>query len=162
MSTRANIVVKDQWGNKLWFYRHSDGYPEGALPLLAKFMQAVVNGEIRANVSQAAGHLIMLGAREYEGVYPQGCGMDWKVGAIEPTTAQHGDIEYLYVLDLENKTIDVKTVRFWFGKGRVPRGNRIARLEFNRGLPWPMVVRKEKGFDFSVLDLTKRVKEIFG
>ena len=25
---------------------------------------------------------------------------DWKVGAFEPTTGQHGDIEYLYTIDL--------------------------------------------------------------
>jgi hypothetical protein len=30
---------------------------------------------------------------------------DWKVGAYEPTTAIHGDIEHLYVLDLSAKEI---------------------------------------------------------
>lgn len=64
MSTRANIVIKDRH-DKLFFYRHSDGYPEGTLPTLNKFIDWVKSGKIRDNVSQAAGWLIILGALEY-------------------------------------------------------------------------------------------------
>ena len=121
MSTRANIIVKDEY-NELWFYRHSDGYPEGAMPLLEKFMEAVKNGTIRDNTTQAAGWLILLGAKEY-GVKADFTRSrydwetkkdirekDWKVGAIEPTTGRHGDIEFLYTLDLQTKTIKVEEV----------------------------------------------------
>ena len=116
MSTRANIVIKD--GNEeLWFYRHSDGYPEGAMPLLEKFMNAVKDKTIRNNITQASGWLILLGAEEYKvradfthenykGIREK----DWKVGSIEPTTGRHGDIEYLYTLDLETKTIKAEEV----------------------------------------------------
>ena len=48
MSTRANIKVKDSY-DTLWFYRHSDGYPEGAIPTIDKFMQLV------AQVKQVVG-----------------------------------------------------------------------------------------------------------
>jgi hypothetical protein len=68
MSTRANIVIKDKH-SQLIFYRHSDGYPEGTLPSLKKFMSWVKAGTIRNNVSQAAGWLIMVGAQEYDSVY---------------------------------------------------------------------------------------------
>ena len=117
MSTRANIVIKDEY-DKLWFYRHSDGYPEGTLPTLEKFMNALKDGTIRNNVNQAAGWLILLGAEEYD-VKPDftspnykrdGREKDWKCGAYEPTTGQHGDIEYLYTIDLEKKTLEVKKV----------------------------------------------------
>lgn len=117
MSTRANIIVKDKY-DTLWFYR-SDGYPEGAMPILEKFMKAVKNSTIRDNAQQSAGWLILLGADEY-GVKAdftrkpfsgdEERRTSWKVGAIEPTTRQHGDIEYLYTLDLEAKTITIKGI----------------------------------------------------
>jgi hypothetical protein len=124
MSTRANIIIKDNDG-QLWFYRHLDGYPEGAMPTLQKFMGWVRRGLIRNNVGQASGWLILIGAKEYDYkfVYTKGktkrvhkatltepeAGdeiMDWKCGAYEPTDrGRHGDIEYLYVLDLTKKEI---------------------------------------------------------
>lgn len=97
--------------DELWFYRHSDGYPDGALPILEKFIEYVKTGKIRDNLSQAAGWLIMLGAQEYkQSIENMEAGTEnsysnWKVGAIEPTIGQHGDIEWLYTIDLVNKTI---------------------------------------------------------
>jgi len=106
MSTRANIIIKD--GNeKLWFYRHSDGYPEGTLPTLNKFLNLIKEGKIRDNISQAAGWLILIGHEEYGSKNPL---YDWKVGAYEPTIGRHGDIEYLYTIDLEKKEIKVEEV----------------------------------------------------
>lgn len=113
MSTRCNIILEDEYtkqekNTKLWFYRHSDGYPDGALPLLVEFMQYVINGSIRDNVSQAGGWLIMLGAEEY-GLKTKPNKQDgfsgWKVGSIEPTTNNHWDVDYIYNLDLQLKTI---------------------------------------------------------
>lgn len=112
MSTRANILIKDE-DSQLWFYRHSDGYPSVTLPQLKKFMRWVKSKRIRDNVGQAAGWLIVLGNEEYRGPKSRldyGSTFEpnhtlnsvggWKVGAFEPTTDQHGDIEYLYTLDL--------------------------------------------------------------
>lgn len=121
MSTRANIVIKDSYGT-LWFYRHSDGYPKGAMPTLQKFIEWIRRGIIRDTADQAAGWLILLGAKEYnQGDYTQdykelpaekafepkssNSGMGWKCGAYEPTSGVHGDIEYLYVIDCEAATI---------------------------------------------------------
>ena len=107
MSTRANIIVKDQY-SELWFYRHSDGYPEGAMPLIARFVKAVNEGRLRSNVGQSAGWLVMMGAKEYDTIrmdlnaeeWDQSMG--WKVGSIEPTNGEHGDIEYRYTIELKD------------------------------------------------------------
>lgn len=127
MSTRCNIIIKDEH-DQLFFYHHSDGYPEGVMPTLKKFLALVKKGKIRDNVGQAAGWLIMLGAMEYQTVedklFPEHKKLsyerdddkidklikdfspaDWKVGAYEPSTGIHGDIEWLYTIDLEKKTI---------------------------------------------------------
>lgn len=120
MSTRCNVIIKDG-RDELIFYRHSDGYQEGALPTLKKFMEWVKQGKIRDNVEQASGWLIMIGAKEYEGYdnkditqptgdEESGWISGWKVGAYEPSTCIHGDIEYLYTLNLVDKTITVKDI----------------------------------------------------
>lgn len=137
MSTRCNIVVKETYNyknekgkeitqcNKLFFYRHSDGYPEGTMPILTIFMRWLKEGKIRADVQQSTGWLILLGAMEYNTIpkfeieKPRFEGgksygdidtiqepLDWKCGSIEPTTCIHGDIEYLYVIDLNKKEIN--------------------------------------------------------
>ena len=113
MSTRCQVIIKDEYA-QLWFYRHCDGYPEGTLPTLKKFLSWVIDRRIRDNVEQSAGWLVMLGAQEYSvGDEP---GHDiaisgWKVGAYEPCTpVRHDDIEYLYTIDLQAKTLSyVKT-----------------------------------------------------
>lgn len=109
MSTRANIKVTDSYGDVLWFYRHSDGYPKGTLPTLKKFMQWVKEGKIRDNMCQASGWLIVIGREEQreEMKDVSSSFYDWKVGSYQPTTEQHGDIEYLYILDLDKLVIKV-------------------------------------------------------
>ncbi len=121
MSTRCQIVVKDNssWGSDILFYRHSDGYPEGAMPTLQKFMDWVRRGIVRDNAEQSAGWLILIGAKEYSTNYIDGKDVPkeklfepnddssdgWKCGAYEPAGCRHGDIEYLYILNVEVKTI---------------------------------------------------------
>lgn len=132
MSTRANVIIKDSY-DTLYFYRHSDGYPEGTRPTLDRFVELITMGILRDNAQQSAGHLIVMGAMEYSHTYlneieknkanpksyykPEGYYNDlsgdgadykpntWKVGAYEPTTNVHGDIEWLYIIDLEEKSI---------------------------------------------------------
>ena len=134
MSTRANIIIKDGY-NKLYFYRYSDGYPEGTLPTLNKFV-GMIGTTIRDNVGQAAGWLVILGAIEYQTLTPElfpesdkksyeqdhdkvdeilknFAPKDWKVGAYEPTTGLHGDIEYLYVVDLQAKDVRIIPKNKW-------------------------------------------------
>lgn len=143
MSTRANIVIKETYSydgkdqtSKLFFYRHSDGYPEGTMPTLNIFLKWLKESKIRTDVQQGSGWLILLGAieyntiPEYKTVKEKGYGgseyeytdlstiaapKDWKVGAYEPTTGIHGDIEYLYVIDLGLK--EVKCYQDWTEDG---------------------------------------------
>ncbi len=108
MSTRANIIIKDR-NSKLYFYRHSDGYPECTMESLKGFCK-MYNTQLRSNVSQSAGWLILYGAVEYgfKGDLTDSSGNEftgWKVGAYEPTTGIHSDIEYLYIIDLEEGTL---------------------------------------------------------
>lgn len=137
MSTRSNIKVIDDytdesddspWKQPIWFYRHSDGYPEGALPLIKTFCEWVSQGRIRDNASQASGWLILLGAKEYDEEWvstPTGLNRakkatlfepanndfsGWKCGAIEPTHGEHGDIEFLYTIDLGNQLLTISQV----------------------------------------------------
>lgn len=82
------------------------------MPTLNKFLDLVKSGKIRNNLSQSAGWLILIGAEEY-GTDINNLdkkGLAWKVGAYEPTTAQHGDIDYLYTIDLQEKTIKTESV----------------------------------------------------
>lgn len=111
MSTRCNIKVIEN-DEELWFYRHSDGYPEGVMPVLKEFLKYLKSGAIRDNISQASGWLVYFGAKEYGLHDPDSKDgfSGWKVGSIEPTTGQHGDIEYLYIIDLVKKTIKTKEV----------------------------------------------------
>ena len=110
MSTRAAIIIRDQHNDELCFYRHSDGYPEGTMPSLEKFLGWVKDGRIQNSVEQAAGWLIMLGASEYNTAREPiiGDNMGWKVGAYEPATEIHGDCDFLYVIDLHSKTIHIE------------------------------------------------------
>jgi hypothetical protein len=111
MSTRANIILKDG-DSKLIFYRHSDGYPEGTLPILNAFLDRVKSGELRDSVSQSAGHLILMGRDEMHECFGKTIPKSyaWKASFIEPSGMLAGDAEYHYTIDLVNKTIKVKSV----------------------------------------------------
>lgn len=106
MSTRANIIIKDKYST-LFFYRHSDGYPECTGEDLKEFVKGYdqKTGHMRLNVSQSAGWLIIRGHEEYR-QYEGAPGMGWKVGAYEPTTALHCDVEYIYIIDLEEQKLE--------------------------------------------------------
>lgn len=123
MSTRANIIVKSG-DEKLIFYRHSDGYPNGALPTINKFIDLIKSKHIRNDVQQGSGWLIFLGAVEYRNYNPDIFSVetpdkvmpkDWKIGSIEPTTGIHGDIQYLYVIDVDDVTVSIYR-KEWNGK----------------------------------------------
>lgn len=125
MSTRCNIIIKDKYSYVI-LYRHSDGYPEGVKPTLDKFLEWVNSGKIRKCASQASGWLVLLGIQEYaaherynletqnwekpEDILLKDFSPNsrdpwngWKIGAYEPCTEIYGDIEYLYIIDLDSK-----------------------------------------------------------
>ena len=118
MATRCNILLTDATGDEMWFYRHNDGYPEVVMSDLKRFLSWVKNNHIRNNVSQAGGWLIVMGLPPLDGLtggltpeIPRNDAYSsWKVGHYEPTTRQHDDINWLYTIDLEAKTITKEEV----------------------------------------------------
>ena len=109
MSTRAQVIVKDQY-SEIWFYRHSDGYPEGVAPTLDKFCEMIKSKEIRNNAKQACGWLVIIGHEEYAESRKQYEFCRWKVGAYEPCAPKrHGDIEHLYEVDATTGTWKERT-----------------------------------------------------
>ncbi len=109
MGTRCNILITDAAGEKLWIYRHSDGYPEQVLPQLEELMEKVKQGLLRDNVGQFTGWLIVIGNKEYKRTRCLPTNdkewQSWKCGAYEPTTGRHGDIDYLYRINLETQSV---------------------------------------------------------
>ena len=132
MSTRCNVVFTDDYGsNPIYFYRHSDGYPEGAGEDLKEFVKGYTDKLMRDNTNQSAGWLVIRGHREYlppstpfTGAPPKDVrpGNDWKCGAYEPTDCLHGDIEFYYHIDLKNRLLIAYKIQGWgvspeFGEG---------------------------------------------
>ena len=114
MSTRCNVIIKDRFGVEFIFYRHNDGYPKGVAPTLGEFIKLVRTDRLRDNAGQSAGWLVVLGYEEYRKyndlskmrTNTKGTNLDgWKVGAYEPSSGIHTDIEYLYEIDLAAKTL---------------------------------------------------------
>lgn len=129
MSTRSQVIIKDEYDEQ-WFYRHSDGYPTRNLPALFKLMTWYHKGLIRQSVEQSSGWLVLIGAEEYGYNYDYKTGKKtkkktitkpikkdmfdgWKYGAYEicPHKEPHGDIQWLYTIDITKNSINIKEVR---------------------------------------------------
>lgn len=121
MSTRANIIFKDKVAT-LYFYRHSDGYPDVTGADLKEFCTYYYK-HMRKDAMQSAGWLIVHGyqtmktddmafTRRYGS---QSTGTEWKVGYYEPTSDIHGDVEYIYVIDLDAMILETRepTTKFY-------------------------------------------------
>jgi len=81
---RANIIIKEG-DAELWFYRHSDGYPDRMMPILEKFMERVKAGTYRST-SHCVGHLRFMMS-----------------GRLERSAGKHS--EFVYMIDLVKKTV---------------------------------------------------------
>ena len=125
MSTRAHIIVSDDSDEKILFYRHSDGDPEGTLPTLNQFLDMVKSGKLRDEAAQSAGWLIVIGHDEYKEMREKYSEvMGWKVGAYEPTTCIHGDEDYIYEVNVKTKEIHCWEVNT-NNKGEPVKGKRV-------------------------------------
>lgn len=94
MSTRCNIVLKTgrRFFKDIYLYHHHDGYPEGVGADLVERLKDHFTG---LRVEDIANKLVKDLDDEYE-----------------ITTCLHGDIEYLYVIDEEDKSLYYKPVDF--------------------------------------------------
>ena len=113
MATRANIVVKDEFG-EIYFYRHYDGQPKNVKPILEKFVNLIRQHMIRRDAEQSSGWLIIFGMEEfYDNLLKQPkkgnihSDLNWKVGTIEPAIDLHTDTDYTYIIDLTNPNAEV-------------------------------------------------------
>ena len=103
MSTRGNIVIKK--GNKsITLYHHHDCYPTGvgySLCYLFQEFKTLPNYEELMSSPELFGKWLSDDERddefEYEG----------------ETKYLHGDIEYLYVIDLDEKTVTCYKLNDW-------------------------------------------------
>jgi hypothetical protein len=94
MSTRATLQFKDD-GHTWFVYKHCDGYPSGVQPDLDALLD-VHNVDFR-EMGQIVTMFLMLankGATDFSGL------------SYEMTDCQHGDEEYLYVLELKTVPSD--------------------------------------------------------
>lgn len=117
MSTRASIVIRDSM-SLFFFYRHSDGYPDCCGKDLAEFVKDYTSGAMRDNAEQSAGWLIIRGHQEYKSPLKpskKDSFSGWKVGAYEPADGLHCDVEYIYTIDLAERTLTCAEPRsdFW-------------------------------------------------
>jgi hypothetical protein len=101
MSTRCNVILRDAESHVI-MYRHNDGYPDGVVKSLDEFRRRwSMKGS--KSLATAVGLLIVIGHEEY-GSKTDTC----EAGAYEVTDGIHGDIEWLYVVDLETMRIHAK------------------------------------------------------
>ena len=91
MSTRANILLVEM-GNHLWLYHHFDGYPEWLGKKLMEKMEK--HQKDYADIFDIANEMFK----------------DKEDDGYEITKRRHGDIEYLYVINITTRTIEcIKT-----------------------------------------------------
>ena len=92
MSTRCNIILKDENKNKkIYLYHHHDGYPEGVGADLAHFVTEWNTGYSYC-IEELANRMIKGIESPLYGKVDNG---------YELTSCLHGDIEYLYIVRLE-------------------------------------------------------------
>lgn len=95
MSTRATILIKSEKQNQqVRIYHHWDGYPEGVGTDLKHYLKEV--GFCYADVYRIANGLIKGGVYDDKGESDMG---------YELTSCQHGDEEFAYLIDCDNKTL---------------------------------------------------------
>ncbi|MHC4266735.1 MAG: hypothetical protein ACYSUK_12520 [Planctomycetota bacterium] len=92
MSTRCNIVIKDQY-NKIQLYRHCDGYPDSKHGIIANLPEALEFAWRlpRMEASDFAAAIVRAWKKVAGNIYIDGT-------ADLPKTL-HGDIEYLYIIE---------------------------------------------------------------
>ena len=93
MSTRATILIKSEKQHEVVrIYHHSDGYPDGIGTDMKNYLKTI----FRWDVYEIANDLIK-----------GECGMVFNKpdDGYELTPCQHGDEEYAYIIDCDEKTI---------------------------------------------------------
>lgn len=104
MSTRCNIILREEYGRSIYLYHHHDGYPSGVGSLLLGWLR----DKSRLGCWDAehfATELVRVGIPY--------TGRDWRTGEeqeciddeYECSVGLHGDIEFLYVIDCSREKL---------------------------------------------------------
>ena len=88
MSTRCNIVVTDG-RSTFYLYHHCDGYPQGVGAFLYRKIQERLDNDCFSFAEDVVNMLVK----------------DKEDDSYEITCCLHGDIEYLYEIDLSTETL---------------------------------------------------------
>ena len=101
MSTRANIVIVNEKEEPVILYHHHDGYPSGVGQGLTDYAEELLNSPDKDKIIAT----------------PKSLG-DWLVSPerddeYEYIDSLHGDIEYLYVINLANDTVNCYDAWCW-------------------------------------------------
>jgi hypothetical protein len=99
MSTRASVVVKDG-RDKLYFYQHSDGYPDGLGVSLDRFIQSEKAKSHIDDIEYFCGVLLIEINRDY-------IEQKTRLPDLVPALGIHGDESYTYIIDCRNLTIKI-------------------------------------------------------
>lgn len=98
MSTRCNILIKNEGSNDIYLYHHCDGYP--TLCGVGTQLRILASAGAFTWMTMGANHLVkgnFEGFAKKVGVSPElfkGCN-------YEITDMEHGDIEYLYTVSFD-------------------------------------------------------------
>lgn len=95
MRTRASIIIKQNKRN-IDLYHHFDGYPDG----IGSDLKEYLKGEANWYIECIANELVKGMAIENDNGYEVACGV-------------HGDIDYLYIIDCDNK--ELKCYKRYYG-----------------------------------------------
>lgn len=98
MATRANIYIQDYDNNtKIWLYRHYDGYLTGCGCNLAKIIKQIEKtaGNWPNNLFSRLVTKLLNEKHRDRSIY-------------EITDCQHGDIEYLYKITIQNEKFSIE------------------------------------------------------
>lgn len=91
MSTRAAIIIKDET-NSIRLYHHHDGYVSGVgFDLLERYRKKLDDTAMCLDIEEIANELVKDSSDEYE-----------------IAACLHGDEEYLYTIDIQNREITVQ------------------------------------------------------
>ena len=105
MSTRTNIIIKKTINGEeklCQLYRHNDGYPEGAGQELLDFLSKEENCKYDNPMDMGQAIVEQDAADVVEGEEEN----------------LHGDIEYFYEIDMDERTIVCTAMNPWNNKGK--------------------------------------------
>lgn len=107
MATRCNVIVENNSGYRIFMYRHCDGYPESVAPALAPILSELRTDKDREKmgVSYVAEKI-----EDIEETYFI-MGNQKSHKPFQYTTDIHGDIEWLYTLNVDTTELHYEQVR---------------------------------------------------